>query len=98
MREPEQLPLLAWANNQEVHVIAFPADKRIGRIRSIAKVMRGRKSEGSQNAYLSKSVSKFTDQLNAFGIDNTEAELQIQKFEKAIWSEFTRLGFLESCT
>ena len=98
MREPEQLPLLEWADKREVKIFPFPAERRVGRIRSIAKVMHQRKSEKGRLTYLRKSIDKYAGQLRSARIEQIDLEPQLQRFENAIWSEFTRLSFMENCS
>ncbi|MCX5580527.1 DUF6074 family protein [Kaistia terrae] len=82
MREANDLPLFRWTP-PTARVIAFPTERRIGKIRRVVDVLSGRSGKGAE-VYWTKTVSDMTRQMTAAGIDAAEIDREIQAFTESV--------------
>lgn len=85
------LPLFDWQPDHACQIIAFPADKRVGKARHVAKLFAS-KGEKTAQSYWRTTTNRLYDQLIRQGVDASEAERQITLFRLAVERELVALS------
>jgi hypothetical protein len=82
MREANDLPLFRW-KPPTARVIAFPAERRLGKIRRVVDVLSGRSGKGAE-VYWTKTITDMTRQMAAAGVTASEIDREIQSFAECV--------------
>lgn len=78
------------SNRPPASVIAFPQNRRIGKIRRVASNLT-RKSGRGASAYWQKTVSDLERQLRRANLSENAIRQEIGRFEMAVRAEFERI-------
>lgn len=89
MKDRSALPLFDW--QPPIQIIPFPANKRIGKARSVAQQIVKRKTEKSRDRYWESTVLTFSKQMERAGINQPEIEQEISAFAELVQREINRL-------
>jgi hypothetical protein len=82
MRGHNDLPLFRWMP-PTARVIAFPTDRRIGKIRRVVDVLSGRSGKGAE-VYWTKTIADMARQMAAAGVGAAEVDREIQSFTDSV--------------
>jgi Iap family predicted aminopeptidase len=88
------LPLFAWT--PPVKVIAFPLNRRAGKIRDVARKLVTKTTERHADHYREQVSSALRGQLEKVGTCLFEQERQITLFWSEVDREVTRIHFRDS--
>lgn len=88
----DDLPLFRWT--PPCKVIAFPLDKRIGRVRQVASKLLGKKGQAA-DTYWRQTVTTMIRQMERAGIPKGEIDAEVRSFFHAVHRELVRLSYAE---
>jgi hypothetical protein len=86
----DDLPLFRWT--PPCRVMAFPLDKRIGRVRSVAEKLVGKRGH-TADAYWRQTVKALAGQMERAGIPKAEIDIELRAFFDAVQAEMIRLTY-----
>lgn len=84
------LPLFTW--KPVCSVVAFPLERRVGKIRRVAGVF-SEKSEKQRLPYWRAQVSQLSDQLERIGYPEKRIEQEIEAFRVAVSRELSMMTY-----
>lgn len=84
----DDLPLFAWTP-PAARVIAFPADRRIGKIRRVVEVLSGRSGKGFDR-YWSDTVTTMRAQMETAGLLPADIDRELEAFATSVQRELDR--------
>lgn len=84
----DDLPLFAW--KPECKIIAFPLNKRVGKIRRVAEVW-SRKRGGDQKSYWGTQLNTLGRTLERIGYSEEQINAELDLFRDAVSSQISRM-------
>lgn len=85
------LPLFTW--KPPVSVIAFPLDRRAGKIRDVARKLLSKTTDRHADYYCSQVTEALRLHLEKIGLSESEQDEQIGAFWSKVDAELARLSY-----
>lgn len=92
MRNKSDLPPFTW-QPPSCKLIAFPLDRRVGKIRDVAIKLMDKSTERHANSYRLQVSEALAVHLSKLGLSEDEQAVQISVFFKKVQDEVARLTY-----